>query len=121
MFILGADRDLQYIIEDIMPLQMDLTHRIGGIEGMTDDVYDLELAGRVAARTVACRVRTAVDMGMHDLHAPYPVAMPEESGIGIVEEHDGYENHRENIAVFAFPRNHLCKDSILWRKTGFFF
>ena len=71
---------------------------------MADDVYDLELACRVAARTVTGRVCTSVDMGMHDLHAPDPVAMPEQCGIGIIEEHDGYENHREDIAVFAFSR-----------------
>ena len=56
MLLLEAVRDQQYTVEDILPFKMDFRHRVGGIKGMADDVYDLELACRVTARIVTGRV-----------------------------------------------------------------
>ena len=48
----------------------------------------------------------AIDVRMHDGDSPNLVPVPEQADIGIVEEHDGNECHREDIPVFAFSQSH---------------
>ena len=110
----GSGVFVEDIFEDIESFRQERVDDRSRADGVADDVQEPKLSLGVAAVRIAGYVVLPEDVGMGDHASVHYVAVPEHSGIHIIEKQDADEQHQHHASQSVVPDAHLLncgKDS----------